>query len=584
MSKYRYLLLILSVLLSSCATTSGELAAKKTNKENYSVAQTSLDDITKTLNATAPTLIEEINGNWLGGHSIKTTITDLPEIFSTKVTLSQNFTSPQSLADCLQNCTGMPGISVVLSPEVLKGLIPEESKSAGNQGVAPGMTPIVPSISMPNGSPRTTVEPQIYALRYSGTFTGLLDAVANRLGGVRWKYSGNSIKFYNLETRTFVIDSIPESGGGSGGSGSSSGSSASAGGGSAPAAGGSSGSSPSSPSSGSSGSSGSTSSGSSSGSSGSGSSSSMSVWDDLKSMMPLMLSPAGKFFIAPSMCTVTVTDKPEYLDRVAEKLAGINDILTMQTMIQVKVFSVTLTDADQYGINWNVVFNSLSKNAGMTFSNSFPVTGTTGTLTTSILSTAGATSPTANIGQLAGSQAIINALSSQGHVSLMTSATVTSINNQHVPLQNGTQTSYLASASTTSTANVGTTTTVTPGTVTSGFDMTLTPHILDSRRMMLEYAINISNLIKMDTVSSGSGPNTQSIQVPEMSTRNFLQRVGINSGETLVLSGFEQTSGNLAQQGIGSPTNWLFGGGINTAKTRDIVVVMITPVIAEKNH
>jgi len=552
--------------LSACATNTMR-ETRETNRQITDGAQQNLDQLNRTIGTQKSKTIEEVHANWLGGHMIQTAIA-LPPAFSENITLSQDFENAQALADCLQNCREMPGIPVVLAPEV-GGQAPQTDASASNPP-----PPIVPGLSAMPGPPGAPVQPGINAgglganaglqqpirLRYKGTFTGLLNTIANKLGDARWKYSDGSIHFYNLESRTFVIDAIPgnsnTSAGVSGGSSGASGSNnaGSTGGG---ASGGS--------------------------SSGSGPSTSISsniaLWDDIKSMMPIILSPSGKFFLSPAMGTITITDKPKYLDRAAEKIADLNHILSMQALIQVKVYKITLNQGDQYGLNWNLIFNNLSKTTGLTFANAFPTQGNTGSFAINILKTAGDSNPHSNLAQIAGSQAMINALSTQGDTTLLTSSSVTTTNNRPAPLKVGNTISYPASSSTTTTANVGSTSAVIAATIQTGYIMTVLPHIIDDRRLFLQFAINLSSNT-MD-VETNQGITTK---YPNLATIDLLQHVALNSGETLILSGFEQTNGNLNQQGIGSPSNWLLGGGINASKSKDIIIVMITPIIAEQTH
>ncbi|HEY8027001.1 MAG TPA: PilN family type IVB pilus formation outer membrane protein, partial [Burkholderiaceae bacterium] len=168
---------------------------------------------------------------------------------------------------------------------------------------------------------------------------------------------------------------------------------------------------------------------------------------------------------------------------------------------------------------------------------------------------------------------IINALSQQGKVREETSASVVTLNNQPVPVQVATQTSYLASSQTTLTNTVGVSTTLTPGVVTTGFNMSILPHVLNNGSLLLQFTADISALEKLDTVPSGTG----SIQVPTVDTRNFMQRVSMKSNETLIISGFEQTDDQLTKNGVGTPSNYLFGGGLNGTHAKQVIVILITP-------
>ncbi|MGZ5779892.1 MAG: PilN family type IVB pilus formation outer membrane protein, partial [Burkholderiaceae bacterium] len=217
---------------------------------------------------------------------------------------------------------------------------------------------------------------------------------------------------------------------------------------------------------------------------------------------------------------------------------------------------------DNYGIQWDLVYKNLFSKYSI--KNTLASVGGTA-LSAGILSTSNS--------KFAGSEMVIQALSQQGKVRRETTASVVTLNNQPVPVQVAKQTTYLKSSQTTITALVGASTTLTPGTVTSGFNMSILPHVLNNGTVMLQFSTDISALRGFRTVTS----NGSSIETPEIDTRNFLQRVSMKSNETLIISGFEQTDDNLDQNGVGTPTNYLLGGGFNGTSNKEVIVILITP-------
>ena len=103
------------------------------------------------------------------------------------------------------------------------------------------------------------------------------------------------------------------------------------------------------------------------------------------------------------------------------------------------------------------------------------------------------------------------------------------------------------------------------------------PHIFDRGQLMLQYAIDISSLLGMYTVSS----NNSSIQAPDVDTRNFMQRVLLTSGDTLVMTGFEQAVTNASSSGMGRSNNTMLGGGVSGKRNRSVLVILIQPITAE---
>ncbi|MEW5890665.1 MAG: PilN family type IVB pilus formation outer membrane protein [Pseudomonadota bacterium] len=498
---------------------------------------------------------ERDSGIWLPVRKIRETevASGNSETGRRQIAVNREFRTIQDVAERITLLTGVP---VIVSPDAATagpGGLPQQP---GAPGQAQQPQPVVPAIAGAPAPPyNLTGANATVPLSYSGPLSGFLDVAAARFG-VSWEWQGSRIRFFKYVTKTFSLAALPgdmtlqstisnQSGGTSGGP-SATGSSAT--------------------------SSSATSSTQQTGVSFSG----LSIWRAVEDSIKGMLSKEGKVTVTAATGSVTVTDTPQIVAQVERFLDQQNAALSRQVFVDVRILSVDLTNTNEYGINWNLVFNALSGNFGWTFRNVFPTDPNSSALSLKILSTAGATT-NANIKAWAGSEAIISALSTQGHVSEVTTGSVTTLNNQASPLQVGRQTSFLASSTTTITQGAGATTALQPGLITTGFSMNVLPHILDKGRLMLQYTINLSSLIGITTVTSGGS----SIQTPEIDTRDFLQRVILNSGDTLVLTGFEQSRLSAQTQGMGNADNVALGGGVNGRKSRTVLVILIKPVIMD---
>ncbi len=384
---------------------------------------------------------------------------------------------------------------------------------------------------------------------------GLLDLVTARFG-LSWRKMGRSVSIFYLDTKTFNFYAIPSAtemqsviqsgtsvaaGISNGGSGDSSAS------------------------------------GSLSGTMGSNQTTAVelktSITDDLAKNVQSMLTPGvGRMAISSATGTLTVTDTPEVLARVESYLEDQNRNLTKQVLLNVKVLSVTLTNKDSLGIDWNLVYQSLTNKFGFSFKSAGELDPSANSGAISILDNA-----TGRAGQFAGTSLIVQALSQQGKISMITSPSVTTLNLQPVPVQVARQTSYLASVQSTNTAQVGITTALTPATVTTGFNMNLLPYVMPDRRLLLQYSINLSALRRLRSVTSGNS----TIEIPEIENRIFSQKVRLKSGETLVLSGFEQSTDGGSQAGVGEKNNILLGGSSMAERRHDVIVVLITPIVLD---
>lgn len=89
---------------------------------------------------------------------------------------------------------------------------------------------------------------------------------------------------------------------------------------------------------------------------------------------------------------------------------------------------------------------------------------------------------------------------------------------------------------------------------------------------MLRIALGITDLVQLRDFTSGGS----TVQLPEIDSSGFLQNAVLQSGETLVLAGFERKSASDTQSGAGHPGNWLLGGGESFEQGREIRVLLIT--------
>lgn len=514
-------------------------------------------------------LVTHEGGIWLGKNIVKLGQPALPPIFYEPTTFDRTIYSLTELAERITLRSGIPSrvtadtlavssmafrktagaASVGGAMPPLPAGLPGEPAAAA-MAAAPGATlPRMPSANPPTQQLLPLAADAAGGVRLSyanGSLKGLLDTAAARFG-VSWKYADGAIQFFHTESRNFQINAIPgdstftanvtsgasssggvSTGGGGGGGASSGGSAVSA-----------------------------------NNSQNTGVASKLSVYTGIESAIKVMLSPYGKVLASPATGAITVVDTPDSLERIAAYIEGENKALSRQIAINVTVLSVSLSNSDEYGINWDVVYNSLNRKFGI--SNTFtPASSGGGSFTAGIVGAS----------KFSGTTAVINALSEQGKVRRQTTASVVTLNNQPVPVQVARQTTYLQSSQTSVVAQVGTTTTLVPGVVTAGFNMSILPHVLTNGTVMLQFSTDISTLRGIRQIES----NGSKIESPEIDTRNFLQRVSMKSNETLIISGFEQTDDNVGYKGVGTPRNFLLGGGVNAGGTKEVMVVLITPV------
>lgn len=544
--KKKILIVAVMAALSGCST-----ATMKPINEGVAAVEKEATVATAAIRNAAPlarapeSTVKKSNNVWFPVTKVESQLP--PQAVSAlkrQVAVNRKFLTLNETASYITALTGIP-VSVNMSAIARAAQQDEQNQNAGTGGA--GSTSTVPAIQTQNGGFGGTLQQLYHQVTYTGPMSGLLDLVASRYN-IDWEWDKTSVRFFKTKSKTFRLTALPgdtslssrigtSSSGGSSGSGS----------------------------------------GDSNSGSGSTSSSSselnagveftgLSVWTGIEDSIKTMLSDVGKVTVTPATGTVTVEDTPLVLSRVEKFIDNQNDALSKQVVINVKVLAVELNDSNEYGINWDVVYENLNRSIGIGITNTFaPTVGATN-LAFRVLSGS----------MFDGSSAMISALSQQGKVSQVTSASLVTINNQPAPIQVGRQTTYLASSTTTiGTGGAGNTVSLSPGVITTGFSMNVLPHILDNGKMMLQYSGDISALTKIPTVTSGD----TSIQTPEIDTRNFMQRVIMNTGETLVVTGFEQFTLDGNTQGPGNAEAIALGGGVKTKKGKSQLVVLIQPML-----
>lgn len=408
---------------------------------------------------------------------------------------------------------------------------------------APDASGMVPLAAMGQTSSQPVAVQQddggLRGVSWNGSLSGLLDNVTTRLG-LSWRYEYGHIAIFWLDTRNFAINFMDSDA--SFESKTVSGTTSSAG----------------------------TSGNSSGGNKGDNSTSQTTtatiksnIFKDVETTVKSMLTP-GSGRLNLSAGVLTVTDTPRVLDAIGRYIDDRNRELNRQVMISVKVFSVENRHQNQLGIDWNAVLN----------------TGSVGLSLTSPFTGAASDALSGGVaildGKGEGTQTFLKALDEQAKLSVLTTASALTTNLSAVPIQNALQQDYVPSISTSQTANVGTSTSITTATITTGFNMTALPFLMpNSPKMQLEFSISMSDDPTFTDFTSGG----QNAQLAKTNLKTTTQRVIMQSGQTLVLSGYEQLSDSANRQGTGSYSFFGLGGGARGDDSRRMFIILVTPVV-----
>jgi type IVB pilus formation R64 PilN family outer membrane protein len=247
------------------------------------------------------------------------------------------------------------------------------------------------------------------------------------------------------------------------------------------------------------------------------------IWKEVESGVKSMLSPSGKVSITQASGTVTVSDNVAVLRNVGKFIDELNSRLARQVALSIKVYSVEVNDSLEAGLDLSLLFETGD------------AVVSAGAMPLGLLGLGGEISATVVDGKLKDSGAMLKALRSIGQATQVTSGGAIVMSNQSVPIHALQRVAYLASSSI-STTDYGQTTDLTPGEITTGFSMSVVPHVLGGRRLILYYSINLSSLEGITNFESGGSR----VQLPQVASRAFSQRMNLKLGQTVVLAGFEQ--------------------------------------------
>ncbi|EIP1531081.1 PilN family type IVB pilus formation outer membrane protein [Salmonella enterica] len=389
--------------------------------------------------------------------------------------------------------------------------------------------------------PRAGSEATLRGVYWKGALDGFLDNITTRLG-LSWRYEEGRIVIYYLDTRNFPVLFMDSQAGFT--SKTVSGTTSSTG------------------------SSGGGSSGGISGDNNTSQSTDMAIksnlYGDVSATVKAMLTPGvGRMNLSAGV--LTVTDTSRVLSQIGRYIDDRNRELNRQVVLNVQIYSVESRRSDQLGIDWDAVLSLGSVKA--TFTNAF-------TNANDAIASGGAMIVD---GKGAGTKALVKALSEQGNVSVATQSSSLTTNLSAVPIQVALQQDYISDVTSEQTANVGSSVSSTRSTITTGFNMTVLPYLMPaSSSMQLQFSVNMSDDPTMRTVPQGE---KSSVELMKTRLKTFTQRVNMKSGQTLILSGYEQLNNTADHQGVGSPRFFGLGGGSSGTKNRTQLVMFVTPII-----
>ena len=515
---------------------------------------------------------------WIGGRMVPVTNDDkLPQAF--RETFELNFSDSAArvpLDQVAARLTRLTGVPVRLQADVFR--IPGQ-ESGGSAGVAPSISraapmPLPAGTPLPGGDstlqgtsakgappePMTLVNAQIASvdavdMRWKGSLQGFLNHVTDRLG-LAWEYRDNTVVIMRFVTAYHEITAFPgateyemSSGGSATGGNSSQGNQQNNTADLKVKEGG-----------------------------------KLDTIGTIEKAVAQMIKavPGSEVIRSDGSGRLIVKTTKEMQAQVRDFIRAENTSMLRQVQVQFDIYSVRSNDTDEAGINWNVLFQSLSNGYAAGASSPPSLTGATaGTVAVSILNavTAGASATDTNR-RFGDSRVILDLLRQAGISAQHRPVSLLALNRQWARKAKLNTEGYLSETTPgTATANgVGI-----PGLktdrITTGDSYVAMPHILDNNTVLLKFGVNLSDLLGLFDVTSGGGATLQKVQVPRVSAVSDQYTVALKTGEVMAITGLSRLVSTTDSRSLAEGVPVILGGSRRAEAVREHYLVLVRPVL-----
>ena len=265
---------------------------------------------------------------------------------------------------------------------------------------------------------------------------------------------------------------------------------------------------------------------------------------------------------------IIVRAYPDTLVQVAGFLEAVEGSAQRQVFIEAKIIEVTLNDEYKLGIDWSVV-------------SPFTIDHPLGALSDRVsslnkLTIAGASNFTFGLARNT-FNVVLDALSKQGHVSVLSSPKIATLNNQRAVIKVGTEDIFFIPEITPATTTSAAVTVYIPSTITIGIVLDVLPQISADGHIMM--SINTSITEQSGSRTSPDGVNV----IPILDVREASNVVLARNGQTIVIGGLMKTKKTKKENAVPFFSALPIIGNLFThveeTEEKTELVIMLTPEI-----
>ena len=273
--------------------------------------------------------------------------------------------------------------------------------------------------------------------------------------------------------------------------------------------------------------------------------STINFWGELGEQLKSMISAKGSFTINSLSGTVLVNDSHRSVETIAGFLATVTQNIVRQVDLEVEIYEVSLGKNNQLGINWQRI------EAGMdTTFNTIPGQLSLGGAGGLIVQTPLFGSPPSDPGVRVNltrnnTQAIIDALSQQGELKVISRPRLRTLNNQPSVVRVGQDVPVFGKQTIVSPGTPPVvTTTETTQTITVGTVLSITPQVSDDGLITLDITPAVSRLAGTKTSATGQ------TDAPIIDIRQASSIVRVRDGATVIMGGLVQNSSTKTKRKV----------------------------------
>jgi len=300
-------------------------------------------------------------------------------------------------------------------------------------------------------------------------------------------------------------------------------------------------------------------------------------WKELKETLTLLVGNKEdrSVIVSPQAGLVTVRALPAEIKAVKDFINDTQTHLRRQVIIEAKIMEVTLNDDYQQGVKWDQVLGSIGS-TDLVF-------GTTGAIAGNVVANAigGTSNLTIKNKDFSG---VIDLLSTQGNVQVLSSPRITATNNQKAVIKVGSDEYYVTDVSNTTTTGTSTTTSpeidLTP--FFSGIALDVTAQIDANGEVILHVHPSVTSTNEQTKIIK-LGNDEIILPLAKSSVRESDTIIRAKSGEIVVIGGLIETKKSFVESKTPFLGDIPFMGELFKSKSEQTqkkeLVILLKPIV-----